>query len=747
MKKLLLPIFMLMLILPVMAQQIVSIHGTVTDIATGNPINNQAVVIMNDSSSGWFYYQTVYTNSNGYYYDSIPIPPAGAGILYVQTIDCQNYLHQQVITYNPTHLNFTVDFAICHSNTPCQANFSFLQQVPLTVQFNDASVGGGNLRQWNFGDGMTSTLMNPSHTFTGPGLYIVTLSIGAPGTTCYNTMSQSVYVWDSTGGGCQAAFVIIPDSMNTVNTFHFINQSSGNIHTWTWNFGDGHSQTITTPANPNVLHTYAQNGAYYVCLTIHGADSSCYDVTCDTLIVGIPPTCHAGFTYYNDSVALSNLVHFIDQSTGNITNWSWNFGDGGTSNEQNPLHNYAVPGNYHVTLTVSSPAQWCYDSVTHLIVVGTNPGCQANFSYGANPSTGNHTIHFTDLSTGNPTAWFWSFGDGTSGSTQNPVHTYGSPGSYVVCLTITGNNCTSTYCKNVVVSDSINYHNIYGQVFAGNFPLSIGFAMIFSLDTNANFQPFVDVFPIDSNGVYYFTMVPDGHYYIMAIPVNPTGYLPTYYGNTINWEQATLITLGTPNNPYNINLVASDQLTPGPGSVSGQINMGDMVSSLVDKVNIILMNEQGTPVGFTKVAASGAFSFPSMAYGTYYLHPEMPGVTSDQIKVILTPDTPQAVVVMTFSGNSILGIRAETSPVTQCSVYPNPVTDHVAVSLDMKQGMQVFAEIQNLAGQLMSRTPVSLVIGSNMISISTFSLPAGIYTLRIFSNDGVNLHTKLLKTR
>ena len=201
------------------------------------------------------------------------------------------------------------------------------------------------------------------------------------------------------------------------------------------------------------------------------------------------------------------------------------------------------------------------------------------------------------------------------------------------------------------------------------------------------------------------------------------------------------------NNPYNINLVASEQMTPGPGSATGQINMGDLSSAMMDKINMILKNDQGKAIGFTKVSTEGAFSFPTMAYGTYYLHPEMPGVTSDNIMIVLTPEKPHADVVMTFTGNKILGIHNITTLVDQWSVYPNPVTDYVSVSLDMKQGTPVVAEIYSMTGQLLSSTTVVLHDGNNNFSLSTASLSSGLFTLRIYSKEGVNIHTKLVKTR
>ncbi|HNY02856.1 MAG TPA: PKD domain-containing protein [Bacteroidales bacterium] len=835
MKKLLLPLLILLLALPALSQTYLYVSGTVTDLSNGNPIPNHAVIIHNDSTSPGYFYNTVNTNASGFFMDTIPVTGTSSGNLYVQTVDCQNYLQTQWFTYAPAQTVFSVTFAICYNNNPCQAGFTSSPAGPLSVQFTNTSVGGNNTFLWNFGDGGTSTQTSPLHSYSTTGYYNVSLTIGALGTTCYNTVSQTILVWDSTSSGCQASFGFYVDTLNTLNTVHFIdfsNPSSGYIQHWSWDFGDGNTSSITYPSNPNVTHTYAtagtftacltiqtsdscsstycqqvtiggstgcqayyvyyadslnlqnfhffdqsqgniyawnwnfgdpasgasnfstlQNashtfsaaGTYSVCLTIYGADS-CQDMTCQTLTINVTPNCQAAFTYYADSTGSDYIYHFIDQSIGNISYWSWNFGDGSTSTEQNPVHIFPAPGYYLVTLTVSSANQGCSSTKSDTIYVGGGLPCQAAFVFNINPITGNRTVAFTDQSTGNPNSWLWSFGDGTSSTEQNPVHTYqGAAVSYNVCLTITSaNSCTSTFCETVVLPDSTTYHQVYGQVFAGSFPLTSGIVVIYSYDTLNPNQPVVDVFPLDSNGVYYFTMVPSGAYYILAIPFDAGTYLPTYFGNTISWAEATLVTLGEPNNPYNINLVSAGQMVPGGGSISGQISQGRYQGMPTDLIDMILMNNLGQAIGFTRVSESGSFSFPSLDYGTYWLRPELPGVSGDQIMVVLSAGQPHADVVMTYAGNKISGIDSPESVVSQWAVFPNPATDHVSLSLNLKRAVSAVAEIHNLAGQLMVSKQADLHTGSQQIDLSTAHLPSGLYTIRVYAAEGVNIHSKLV---
>lgn len=150
-------------------------------------------------------------------------------------------------------------------------------------------------------------------------------------------------------------------------------------------------------------------------------------------------------------------VQFTDASTGGALTWSWNFGDGGTSNVQNPSHVYTVPGTYAVSLTVSGAAGQATTTKTGYVTVSAPQPLAANFT--ATPATGTAPLNvtFTDTSTGNPTSWFWDFGDGTTSTERNPVHTYGAIGQYDVILTIGRNGVfdSETRVAAVTVTDQL----------------------------------------------------------------------------------------------------------------------------------------------------------------------------------------------------------------------------------------------------------------------------------------------------
>lgn len=130
-------------------------------------------------------------------------------------------------------------------------------------------------------------------------------------------------------------------------------------------------------------------------------------------------------------------VKFNDTSTGTPFSWVWNFGDGANSTVQNPTHTYSKVGSYTVTLTATNSVGSNTTTKTNYITVTpAGPKPVANFT--SNVKSGNVPLKvtFTDKSTGSPTSWKWSFGDGTYSTVKNPVYTYNQAGNYTVSLTV-----------------------------------------------------------------------------------------------------------------------------------------------------------------------------------------------------------------------------------------------------------------------------------------------------------------------
>src|SRR5207245_5856945 len=135
---------------------------------------------------------------------------------------------------------------------------------------------------------------------------------------------------------------------------------------------------------------------------------------------------------------------------GTIASWHWTFGDGATSNSQNPSHTYSSGGTYTVTLQVTDNSG-ASNSVSHTVSPSQpNQPPVAAFT----SSCSGLSCSFSDGSSdpdGTITAWSWDFGDGATSSSRNPSHTYAAGGSYTVRLTVQDNSGATNSVSHSVI--------------------------------------------------------------------------------------------------------------------------------------------------------------------------------------------------------------------------------------------------------------------------------------------------------
>ncbi|WP_301664451.1 PKD domain-containing protein [Methanoculleus frigidifontis] len=326
--------------------------------------------------------------------------------------------------------------------------------APLAVQFTDESTGDPASWAWDFGDGGTSTDQNPEHTYATPGTYTVSLTVskgvasagihgsrsrvphGAPLTVSNgfesDTETKTDYI-TVTVAPPVAGFSASPTSGIAPLTVAFTDASTGDPTSWLWNFGDGDTSTEQSPS-----HIYAAAGTYTVTLTATNAGGSDIEEKVNYITVDeplAPPVAAFSATPLSGDAELT--VQFTDESTGDPTSWTWDFGDGGTSTDQNPSHTYSAPGTYTVSLTATNADGSDTETKTDYITVNEvlAPPVAA---FSATPTSGTAplTVQFTDESTGVIDTCRWDFGDGGTSTDQNPQHTYGAAGTYTVALTV-----------------------------------------------------------------------------------------------------------------------------------------------------------------------------------------------------------------------------------------------------------------------------------------------------------------------
>jgi gliding motility-associated-like protein len=301
-----------------------------------------------------------------------------------------------------------------------------------------------NSWQWDFGDNTSSTQQNPTHQYSAPGNYVVTL-IASTAAGCIDTVTMPVDV-----------ILIQPASAFTfmqepcTGNCSFINLSSGGMYFW--KFGDGDSSYQQNP-----VHTYNQPGTYNVTL-ITTLTPFCADTLQQSVNINSFPL--ASFTIQHDQCSF--FANFINTSTG-TQSWQWSFGDTVTSSIQSPSHTYSAAGTFPITL-IATDIFGCTDTAKENITVVALS--HADFSYSID--TCGEQVLFKNNSR-DATTYFWDFGDFQYSSEINPVHSYPVAGNYTATLISNyGQACPDTVTLPVDIDVSLIGNIWVPNVFTPN---------------------------------------------------------------------------------------------------------------------------------------------------------------------------------------------------------------------------------------------------------------------------------------
>ena len=281
---------------------------------------------------------------------------------------------------------------------------------------------------WEFGDGNTSTVPNPTHTYDSAGDYEVSLTVTNACGSDVSVLPVSVaqrptplYSTQNSSSGCSPY------------TVYFVNESTGDFDSLRWDFPGGMPSTSGIP-NPEVI--YNTPGQYTVQLTLFWLEGE--EMLSQTQAVTILESPISGFTYSLDGLAAT----FTNQST-NATSYTWSFGDGTGSNEENPVHTFPAFGAYEVALLASNGI--CTD--TTALEITLQEVLEASFE--PMPATGCAplSVLFNNTSTGGSGTtyqWFFPGGSPATSTDGSPIVNYNNAGIFDVTLIATNNTGTST---------------------------------------------------------------------------------------------------------------------------------------------------------------------------------------------------------------------------------------------------------------------------------------------------------------
>ncbi len=324
--------------------------------------------------------------------------------------------------------------------------------APLSVNFSNTTVGDAESWQWDFGDGGSSSAQSPTHVYTTPGTYTVTLDASGLGGTDQRVEPAFVTVFEQV----IADFVGTPTSGNQPLAVQFTDASDGSPFAWSWDFGDGSTSTAQNPA-----HTFPNAGKYTVQLTAEGLGGENTETKVDYIDVDGPLVADFDLQPGSSATGINSLsVAFSDISTGSPTSWSWSFGDGGTDTQQNPTHLYASPGVYTVTLTASNAMVSDGETKTGFITVYT--GVSASFTPSTSSGNADLTVSFSNTTSGDANSYLWDFGDGGTSTLQSPSYTFTQAGDQVVELTASGNGGTDSATQTISVDMLADFRSALG---------------------------------------------------------------------------------------------------------------------------------------------------------------------------------------------------------------------------------------------------------------------------------------------
>ncbi|WP_231593418.1 PGF-pre-PGF domain-containing protein [Methanosarcina siciliae] len=213
-----------------------------------------------------------------------------------------------------------------------------------SVTFTDYSINQ-TTELLDFGDGSpASNTANIVHTYTTPGTYTVNLTV--TNDVFSDSMLQTIKVVEPATP--VANFTSNCTTGNQPLSVAFTDTSTGVRTSWEWDFGDGNTSTGQNP-----VHEYSSVGNYSVRLTVTNDEGSNSTQKVNYITV-LPQPPSANFYSNVTSGNVPLTVQFCDSSTGTPASWNWDFGDGYTSTEQNPVHTYCTAGTFNICLAVSN---------------------------------------------------------------------------------------------------------------------------------------------------------------------------------------------------------------------------------------------------------------------------------------------------------------------------------------------------------------------------------------------------------
>lgn len=326
--------------------------------------------------------------------------------------------------------------------------------VPIIVKFQDLSTGNPTAWEWDLGNGTISTLQNPAATYVEPGNYRVSLKVtnGNGSTTVVRDSFIRVFEKPNTDFAVSTRNTCTPAPVQFTDAT--VPRPGNSIVSWKWDFGDSYGS-----AEQNPIHIYKVAGSYTITLTVTN-DKGCSNLKTEPNYINVIKGVVPNFKNSQQTVCKPPVsISFTNNSTGPETlNYFWDFGDGQTSTEKNPVNVYSTVGSFPVTLVVQS-SFGCTDTLRRVNAVTTS---QIITDFDVPVVCPNTEVQFFDSSSEFSISNIWRFSDGTTDSSASPYKAYPAPGTYMITLINNYATCTDSITKavNVVANPTVDFNAV-----------------------------------------------------------------------------------------------------------------------------------------------------------------------------------------------------------------------------------------------------------------------------------------------
>jgi PKD repeat protein len=562
-----------------------------------------------------------------------------------------------------------------------------------TVSFTNSSTGNISGYQWNFGDGHTTTGLNPFYTYSEKGIYLVTLN--ASGTNgCVGTSAKTITIYSTP----KPNFSLDLPPFSCAGSSSQFNDlttplTDSNITSWSWSFGDA-ANGVSTQKNPN--YTYSTAADYDVSLLVT-SNFGCSNIIEKTITISPSPV--AEFTA--DPSCLNKPTKFTDASGSDVKAWLWSINNS-SYNAQHPTHTFSTTGTQTVMLTVTGNNN-CVSQTTKTVSVPV----PVIVDFTSTSTCAGTTAVFHEINVGGvdpAVAWNWNFAGQANASTSPAQHVFPNTGNFPVTLTSTRQSgCSYSITKSIPISQPPTA-SFTVSTEAGASPLTVGFTNTSTLATSFLWK-FND--PANSTSAEYspaFVFNQLGSYVVELIASNAAGC-------SDNFMETIQVVVPE------INAVLSDFVlssTPDGGKKA--------TVTIKNKSNITLVNPE------VYIDLAGNALIREKLSGTI-----LPGqsitrtLTADIIPRDLTYACAEVKVLgdsYQFDDRACLNLTTEP---TYLQPYPNPAQSQLFLDWINENQESLQVVIYNSSGQMAMSRKYNLLPGLNQVLVDVNDLANGIY--------------------